>query len=300
MRIVSLLPSATEIVCELGLTDALVGVSHDCDFPADVLGKPVLSEAIVAADQPSAAIDGRIRGEVHNGRSVYHLDATQLARLRPDLILTQELCTVCAPSAGLVQEAARGLATAPRILSLEPHSVRDILQTILLVGELTGTDARAEALVGKLRGRIDAVGTPAPGSRPRVVCLEWFDPLYVGGHWIPEMVAIAGGSDVLGRAGRPSVRVEWQAVLDADPEVLVLMPCGFDLARARAEAGLLTGRPGWGGIAAVREGRVYLTDASAYFNRPGPRIVHGLEILAAILHPGTVSGALPAAAVEPL
>ena len=286
MRIVSLLPSATEIVCALGLSDALVGVSHDCDFPPEVRRKPVLSEAIIAAPQSSPAIEARIRGVVHTGKSVYHLDDAALARLDPDLILTQELCAVCAPSYTLVQQAAKLLDAQPRIVSLEPRGLRDVLDNILLVGELTGTGRQAQTLVRRLRSRIEAVRRRAAAASPRrVACLEWLDPIYAGGHWVPEMVALAGGLDVLGRRGDPSSVVEWEAVVAAQPEVLVLMPCGFDIGRTRAELPWLTARPGWGALPAVRNGRVYLTDASAHFNRPGPRLVDGLEILAAAIHP---------------
>jgi iron complex transport system substrate-binding protein len=286
MRIVSLVPSATEIVCSLGLSDALVGISHDCDFPPEVLGKPVLSEAIIGLSEPSRAIEGRIRGMVHTGRSVYHLDERALARLAPDLILTQELCAVCAPSYTLVKQAAKLLDAEAKIVSLEPRGLGDVLDNILLVGELTRTAGRAQALVNQLRIRIGAVRAQASPPRPCVVCLEWMDPIYVGGHWVPEMVDIAGGVDVLGRAGEPSRVVEWNEVIGAAPDVLVLMPCGFDLARTRAGVGVLTGRPGWDEIPAVRGGRVFLTDASSYFNRPGPRLVDGLEMLASSIHPG--------------
>ncbi len=298
MRIVSLVPSATEIVCSLGLADALVGISHDCDFPPEVLGKPVLSEAIIGLREPSRAIEGRIRGMVHTGRSVYHLDERALARLAPDLILTQELCAVCAPSYTLVKQAAKLLDAEAKIVSLEPRGLGDVLDNILLVGELTRTAGRAQALVNQLRIRIGAVRAQAMPPRPRVVCLEWMDPIYVGGHWVPEMVDIAGGIDVLGRAGEPSRVAEWNEVVGAVPDVLVLMPCGFDLARTRAEVGALTERPGWVDIPAVREGRVFLTDASSYFNRPGPRLVDGLEILAVAVHPETFDYEAPRGSIE--
>jgi iron complex transport system substrate-binding protein len=298
MRIVSLLPSATEIVCALGLSDALVGVSHDCDFPPEIRGRPVLSAAIVGPAEPSALIDRRIRGAVHNGQSVYHLDAAALARLDPDLILTQELCSVCAPSYTLVKQAAKLLDGEPQILSLEPKSLSDVLDNILLVGRMTNSGPRARALVGRLRARIDAVRAHAVPSRPRVACLEWLDPLYAGGHWIPEMVDSAGGRDVLGVPGGPSRLVDWDAVLAAQPEVLVLMPCGFDVGRTRAELGRLTGRPGWPDLPAVRRNRVYLTDGSAYLNRPGPRLVEGLEILAAAIHPEIYRPRLPKGSLE--
>ena len=297
-RIVSLLPSATEIVCALGLADALVGVSHDCDFPPEVRGKPVLSGAIVTAAESSRAIDRQIRGAVHRGTSVYHLDASSLARLKPDLILTQELCAVCAPSYMLVRQAARLLDAETRIVSLEPRGLLDVLDNILLVGELAGAKREAAAVVARLRARIGAIEGRAGGPRPRVACLEWLDPIYIGGHWIPEMVALAGGLDVLGRSREPSLTVEWQAILDAQPDILMLMPCGFDIRRTRAEVARVSRRPGWHDLPAVRRDRVYVTDASSYFNRPGPRLVDGLEILATAVHPGLFTYTLPEESLE--
>ncbi len=300
MRIASLLPSATEIVCALGLTDHLVGISHDCDYPPEIRSKPVLSEAIVTTALPSGVIDARIRAQIHKGKSVYHLDEAQLAALTPELILTQELCEVCAPSYTLVQEAAKVLEGEAKLVSLEPLGFADILDNILLVGELTGTQARAQALVTKLRIRIDRVKSKVSGlSTPRVICLEWLDPIFIAGHWVPEMVALAGGRDLLGRARQPSFVVGWDAVQEAAPEVVILMPCGFDIPRIRAEMGFLKDRPGWERLPAVRSKQVYLTDASSYFSRPGPRVVDGMEILATILHPEVFAHDLPAGALEP-
>jgi iron complex transport system substrate-binding protein len=298
MRIVSLVPSATEITCALGLTHALVGISHDCDFPPDVLGKPVLSEAAITVTESSGAIEGRIRGLVHTGRSVYHLDEEALTRLAPDLILTQELCTVCAPSYSLVKRAAKLLEAEVKIVSLEPRGLGDVLDNILLVGELTGTAHRAHALVEQLEARVETVRARSILLRPRVVCLEWMDPVYVGGHWVPEMVEVAGGIDVLGRRGEPSRAVGWNEVVAADPDILVLMPCGFDIVRTRAEIGALTARPGWADLPAVRRGRVFLTDASSYFNRPGPRLIEGLELLASVIHPEVLISLCRAGRIE--
>jgi iron complex transport system substrate-binding protein len=301
MRIVSLLPSATEIVCSLGLTDSLVGISHDCDYPPEINGKAVLSEAIVTTDLPSGVIDATIRGHLHKGKSVYHLDDRQLTSLQPDLILTQELCAVCAPSYTLVKQAARLLEAQTRLVSLEPENLAGILDNILLVGELAGRAAEAEALVDQLRGRIERVREAVTGRpRPRVACIEWLDPLFIAGHWVPEMVALAGGVDVLGRGGEPSFVVPWQTIIATDPDVIVIMPCGFTVPRTRQEIHLLTGRRGWSDMRAVHAGQVYLTDASAYFNRPGPRIVTGVEILARILHPQIALAHPPADAFERL
>ncbi|HEV8339885.1 MAG TPA: cobalamin-binding protein [bacterium] len=301
LRIVSLLPSATEIVCALGLTNALVGISHDCDYPPAVSGKPMLSQAIITGDLSSGEVDRRIREQLHQGLSVYHLDQVQLAQLVPTLILTQELCEVCAPSFSLVKAVARIAASDSRIVSLEPHGLDDILETIRLVGDLTGAAEHSLALVATLRAHIERVrGAVAGRLRPTVICLEWLDPLFVAGHWVPEMVDLAGGSDVLGRPRAHSYTIDWPAVLEADPDVLVLMPCGFDLRRTRDEASGLMDRTGWRELRAVRSGRVYVTNGTAYFNRPGPRIVDGLEILGAILHPEAVSWALPENGFESL
>jgi iron complex transport system substrate-binding protein len=301
MRIASLLPSATEMVCALGLAHDLVGISHDCDYPAEILGTPVLSQAIVTSTLPSGEIDARIKGEVHRGNSVYHLNAGQLADLRPELILTQELCTVCAPSYTLVKQAAKVLDAETKIVSLEPLGLLDILDNFLLVGALTGRLAQAEAVVGNLRERIDRARNATAGlPRPRVACIEWLEPLYVAGHWVPEMVATAGGNDVLGRAREPSFVASWNDIVAAEPEILVIMPCGFDLDRTRQEIQLLSRRPGWPELPAVRSGRVYLTEATSYFSRPGPRIVTGVEILATIFHPKAVGAVLPTGSFEPL
>jgi iron complex transport system substrate-binding protein len=286
MRIVSLVPSATEIVCRLGLTDDLVGRSGDCDFPPEIERVPVLSQPVATPALSSAAIDRRIREDVHAGTSVYHFDAETLARVRPEVILTQELCSVCAPSFTTVRRAARLVDAPVRIVSLEPRSLADVLDNIQLVADLAAIPERGGEVVLQLRARIDAVAAAGGAPRPRVALLEWADPVFVGGHWVPEMIAAAGGTDVLGVAGRPSRQVAWEAVLDASPDVLVVAPCGFHLPRARAEAALLATRNGWRDVPAVRGGRVYVVDASSYFNRPGPRLIDGLEILAWIVRQG--------------
>jgi iron complex transport system substrate-binding protein len=299
VRIVSLLPSATEIVCALGLGDSLVGVSHDCDYPPEVRSRPVLSEAVVHRAMPSAAIDAAIRRQIHRGASVYHLDAGALAALAPDLILTQELCDVCAPSYTEVRGAAKLLEGHTRLVSLEPQTLDDILETIALVGDLTGAAKAARGLVLELRGRIERVRRlPPPQPRPRVLCLEWMEPLFIAGHWVPEMVSLAGGRDGLGVPGGKSVAVEWNTIAAYRPEIVVVMPCGFDTGRARSEAHLLTARPGWEALPAVRAGRVYLTDGGAFFSRPGPRVVRGLEILAEVVR--APAGAMRGNGVESL
>lgn len=286
IRIVSLLPSATEIVCELGLSDRLVGVSHDCDWPHEISGKPVLSEAIVTSELPSAQVDQIIRNQVHSGRSVYHLDEQQLEALKPDLILTQELCEVCAPSYSDVLQAARILERSTKIVSLEPTSLVEVLENIKLIGHLTGKTRRAQELIEALETRIERVESRAElvEDQPRTLCIEWLNPLFAAGHWVPEMVELAGG-DTFGEAGEPSFEIGWDEVERFNPEVIVLIPCGYDPQRTASELDVLTSYEGWEELTAVKRDQVYLVHGSFYFNRPGPRIVTGLEILAKAFHP---------------
>ena len=286
MRICSLLPSATEIVCALGLRDQLVAVSHECDFPPEVRAKPVMTASRIDAGGLTAAeIDARVAAQLHDHTGIYALDEAMLARLDPDLILTQELCDVCAVSYEQVQEAVRALRTERTLLSLEPETVAGVLATVRAVGDAAGCPDRAEALAARLEGEIAAIAARrAPNAaRPRVACLEWLDPPFIGGHWLPEMVDLAGGVDVLGAAGSRSRRVDWPEVLDAKAEVYVLMPCGFDVQRTIDEYRRTPFPEGWQQQAAVRSGNVFAADANAYFSRPGPRIVRGIEILAEIL-----------------
>lgn len=299
MRIISLLPSATEIVYELGLGDHVVGVSHDCDWPLEVLKKPKLSQAVVHADMPSAEIDHLVRERLHSGLSVYHIDSQLLERLKPDLILTQELCEVCAPSFDDVRQAVKLLKSHPQIVSLEPHTLEDILDTILTVGEVSGTVLRAQELVAQLRRRILRIREKikTAESPPRVCCIEWLDPIMIAGHWVPQMVEYAGGEDWLGEVGQPSRYADWEEILTYNPDIIVLMPCGFSIERTLQEINLLTELDGWEELSAVKEHQVFLVEASAYFNRPGPRIVTGLEILAEIIHPKIFSGLAPGGAM---
>ncbi len=287
MRIVSLLPSATEIVCALGLRDRLVGISHDCDWPPDLAREvPVLTDPAVHEGMSSAEIDQTVKERTHQGLSVYHLDAEKLRELRPDLILTQELCEVCAPSFADVREAVRLLDLEPRILSLEPTDFERILETIRAVGEAAGAEERAEALIRELRGRIERVRSRTESLErcPRTLALEWLEPLYVAGHWVPEMIEWAGGQSV-SPPGEPSYEIAWEDVEVFDPEVIVLMPCGFSPERTLSELDVLWEYEDWEELRAVKDGEVYVVHGSYYFNRPGPRVVIGLEILAKILHP---------------
>lgn len=289
----SLLPSATEIVCALGLEDQLVGVSHDCDWPPVVRDRPVLSSTRVDPDASSRDIHETVRDQTHGGRSLYHLERSRLEELDPDLILTQELCEVCAPDFDDVRRAARLMDHRARVVSLEPTDLPDVLDNIRLVGELTGRGDRAGHLVDSLKDRVRTV-SDAVGSFPgrRVVTLEWMDPFYLGGHWVPDMVERAGG-EPLARPEAPSRRVEFEEIRAFEPEVLVLMPCGFDRERTRREYGSLERPEGWEQLPAVRDGSVFATHGSHYFNRPGPRLVEGLEILASVFYPDLADSLAP-------
>lgn len=286
MRIVSLLPSATDIVCSLGLGDRLVGRTHECDWPPEIGDVPVMTRDVLdTASMSSREIDAAVGGSVHSGSSIYALDHDALAEAKPDLIITQELCEVCAVSYTEVARAARMMDAGPRVVSLEPHTIDDIFETVLLVGRLTGAEDAAARVVGNARDRLDAVRRSVAGRAVvRTFCVEWLDPLYAAGHWVPEQVAIAGGTEIAGSAGAHSRPVLWETVRAEAPDAVVLLPCGLPVARALAEAPALRELPGWDELPAVRDGRVWAVDGPAYFNRPGPRVVRGVEILAHVLH----------------
>ena len=293
MRICSLLPGATEIAFALGLGEQIVGVTHECDFPPDAQQKPVMVHSAIDAQRMSGSEIDRMVGELlAAGKGLYHIDEAALLAANPDVILTQGLCEVCALDYNEVVKAAARLPRQPNIVSLNPHSLSDLLDDILRVGQATERIAAATSLAADLRQRIDSLGHSEPDNRPRVVCLEWFEPLYTAGHWVPEMVALAGGFDVLGQPGEPSAKIEWRQVTEARPEVILLMPCGFDVRRTVKESTPLRSLPGWEQIPAVRSGNVYAMNGSAYFSRPGPRLVNGLEILARIIHPESVTWSL--------
>jgi len=302
MRICSLLPGATEVVVALWNTKHLVGISHECDYPPEVRTKPVLVRAVVDTNALSSReIDRHVRATLKAGRPLYELDETLLARVRPHLVITQDLCHACAITPSQLAQALRALPSPPRVLSLNPSTLDDVLADIERIGEAIGRGQEAAALVEQLRARLQAVllqVAPA-GKHPRVACIEWLDPMYAAGHWVPDMVACAGGVDVLGTAGAPSAPVTWARLRAAKPDVLVIMPCGFPIARTRREVARLTKQPGWKTLPAVKTGRVFLVDGPAYFNRPGPRVIDGIEILAACLHPSLVRSAA-SDAVQPL
>jgi len=287
VRICSLLPSATEIVFALGKGSCLVGVTHECDYPAETTQIPKVTRSNTPEGIPSHEIDSAVSSALEAGGSLYELNLSLLEELRPDLILTQRLCDVCAVSYDRVQEAAKKLKSHPAVLNLEPRSLGDILDTILTVGKATGSEARAYVIRERLQRRIDATRhkTETLSHRPRVFCMEWVNPPYCGGHWMKELVEIAGGIDDLANLQRPSSRIAWEKVLDFAPEIIVLTCCGFSLERCAQEGEILATFEGVHDLPAAKAGRVYATDGSAYFSRPGPRIIESLEILGHLIHP---------------
>ncbi|GAA2239620.1 MULTISPECIES: cobalamin-binding protein [Kitasatospora] len=287
MRIVSLLPAATDIAAELGLGGALVGRTHECDRPAaTVAGIPVVTAAEFDADRlTSREISEAVGGAAHRGSSLYTLDVEKLAALAPDVVLTQDLCEVCAVSYTGVTEAVRILDGGPRVLSLEPRTLPEVIACLEHVGAELGVAATAARVAAALHARLDRVAAAVHGlPRPRVVAVEWLDPLWPAGHWVPEQVEIAGGTPLLAEAGEHTKPITWDAVRSARPDVLLVLPCGFPPARTEREFHLLTGLPGWDELPAVRDDRVWILDGPSYFNRPGPRVVRGVEVLAQILH----------------
>ncbi len=288
MRICTLLPSATEIAFALGLGDRVVAVSHECDFPAAAREKPVVVRGrIDSENSTSGEIDALVRQQLSRGEGLYGLDLELLQRLNPDLIITQGLCDVCAVGYDDVMAAAGALRPPARVLSLSPGSLGEVLRDITRAGNATGTSGTADTLVRALEERVERVaGRVRDASpRPRVACLEWLDPLYSAGHWVPEMVELTGGTDVLAVKHKPSARVTLETLVEAAPDVIVLMPCGFDERRTLQEWAPLKDLPAWKAIPAVADGRVFAVDGSKFFNRPGPRLVDGLEILARLIHP---------------
>jgi iron complex transport system substrate-binding protein len=295
-RIVSLLPAATEIAAALGLMDQVVGVSHECDFPAEANERPRVTHCPVHnSGLTSGEVDEWVRRALRENGTIYSIDEPLLRELRPDLILTQKLCDVCAVGYGTVARLAETLPGPPRVLNLEPASLSDIFENIRHVAQTCGVAAGGEVLVAQLSKRVETVRHRAKriSRRPRCFLMEWVDPPFCSGHWGPELVEIAGGHDPLGRRAQPSAQIEWQQVLDAQPEVIVLALCGYGIDLAQRDYELLQRFPQFDSIPAARNGEVYLTDASAFFARPGPRIVDSLELLAGILHPQEFSEFTP-------
>jgi iron complex transport system substrate-binding protein len=285
MRIISLVPNGTEILFALGAGDLVVGVSHECDYPAEARTRPVLTGSALTPGMSAAEVDAAVSSQVGSGLSLYTLDEARIADLAPDVIVTQQLCPVCAVSTEQVDGAVRPLPRCPELVSLDPQTIGQVFADIRRVGEVTGKTAEAEALLAGLEQRLAAVRTAVAGRpRPRALALEWLDPPFAGGHWVPEMIDLAGGIDVIARPGGHSERLTWSQVAAADPDVIVVMPCGFDEAGAREQIGTIADLPEWRSLRAVRGGHVHPVDANGCFSRPGPRLVDGIERLARIFH----------------
>jgi iron complex transport system substrate-binding protein len=302
MRICSLVPGATEVVVALGLGDSLVGISHECDYPATVRHLPVMVRAAIDSQgADSADIDRQVAALMSSGQPLYRVDDRALAQARPDIILTQNVCHVCAVTPDDLESVVQSLPRKPHLLALGPYSLAAVLDDVERIGEALAVRPQAHDLAQSLRRRIDAVRKrSSTRSRPRVVCLEWLNPLYVGGHWVPEMVEAAGGSDVLGHAGQPSRRVTMEEVHAASPDILILMPCGFSMARAMTEAtGLCREKPSYSDLL-LSAARTYVVDAGSYFSRPGPRLVDGVELMADICAGADLRRQWPAEAVGEL
>jgi iron complex transport system substrate-binding protein len=315
MRIVSLLPSATEILYALGVGDQVVGITHECDFPPEAASKPALMKPRVDPTAAPAEIDRQVSELVARGESIYAVDADLLESLAPDLIVTQDLCHVCAASPDDLAAALSRFSRPPRVLTLTPHSLDDVWQDIIRAGEVTNTHPRAKALAAELKAKVQAVAsrtasTAASASpqavgrnalqisasttaqaagpvatRPRVACLEWLDPFYVGGHWVPEMVKIAGGEDALGRAGHPSFQVSAEDLAQSNADMILVMLCGYDAKRNAKEFQATKIPLNWENLPAIRNRRIFAVDANSYFSRPGPRLANGVELLAYLLNP---------------
>lgn len=289
-RIVTTLPSATEIVSLLGLEAKLVGITHECDFPPSVKKKPVVIRPVFdARKMTNREIDDSVLARVSKGHSIYEIDEELLRQLKPDLIITQELCEVCATPLQVVAKSITRLKPRPTVISLSPHDLEGVLRNVIEVGMATGKLDEARKVVSSLERRINAIKFRCLGNlgipKPSVFCLEWLDPVYCSGHWMPELVKYAGGVETLGRQGEPSTVVQWEEVVTLDPEVIFVTVCGYEVERTLAEISTLTQREGWHQLSAVREGRVFVLDSPSYYSRSGPRLVDGLEIMASLLHP---------------
>lgn len=298
MRICSFLPSATEIVYALGLQDHLYGVSFECDYPAEARQKPKVVRSLFENIDPppsSGAISQIIGERLKAGLGIYDVDLETLRSAEPDLLISQAICEVCAVSSQQVEACSLQLPKTPEIISLDPQYIGDVLNDIRRVAAATGTEARGEEIVADLQARIDAVAARATQAthRPRVLHLEWAEPVMCGGHWVPEMIELAGGINCFGDKERGSYRLEWDDVVVSQPDIVILMLCGYNTQRAIEDLPILAAKPGWDSLPAVRHGQVFAMDAGAYTSRSGPRLVQGLEIIAEILHPELFSGMIP-------
>jgi iron complex transport system substrate-binding protein len=287
-RIVSLLPAATEIVCVLGATDRLVGRSHECDFPPEIRGLPACTSAKLDSSASSGEIDRQVKNLLREAVSIYNVDNAKLKELQPDVIITQAQCEVCAVSLAEVETAMAGwLGRRPQIVSLSPNRLADVWEDIRRVASALGLPDGGRAVLAPLKNRVVNIieKTCVLKHRPTVACVEWIEPLMAAGNWVPELVDLAGGANVAGEAGKHSPWMNWETLQGLDPEIMVVMPCGFDIAKTRTEMAALIRQPGWSKLRAVKKRRVVLTDGNQYFNRPGPRLVESLEILTEIIHP---------------
>lgn len=296
MRICSFLPSTTEIVYELGLGDSLTGVTHECDYPPEVLEKDVVIMSFLDHKMLSSKeIDNLVSENAAQGKSTYLVDREALKKANPDVILTQKLCEVCAVSGDQVSEAIEVLGHKPEIISLEPTSIYEIFDTITIIGEATSKEERAKEMTDALKARVEKIRSALEDERdrPRVFCLEWLDPPFVGGHWVPEMVEIAGGDNGIGKAGEPSFKTTWEDIKNFAPHKLFIMPCGYDIEKTIDELDAVTSKDEWFSLPATNKGEIYIVDSNSYFSRPGPRIVEGLEILARAIHPEIIKNYSP-------
>jgi iron complex transport system substrate-binding protein len=288
MRICSLLPSATEVIALLGLSDELVGVSHECDYPPSAKRLPMMVEPMVSSDElTSGDIDRQVKQLVASGQRLYRLNDSLLRQARPDLILSQDLCHVCAVTPDQLHNAISSMPRRPSVLTLNPRTVQDVIDDVIRIGDAANRSAEGHRLAAQLRDRLEAVHARVRdiSYRPRVVCIEWLSPLYIAGHWVPEMVQLAGGQDVLSKPGSPSRVATWDEILAATPDILILMPCGFSVERTHQELGQLMQQPGQWRLPSNLAEHTFLVDASSYFSRPGPRLIDGIELLVALLHP---------------
>ncbi len=286
LRIISLLPAATEMIYDLGLAKNLVGVSFDSDYPTSVRKLPQVVTTLLPQGLSSKEIDKRVRKAKHTGIGIFHTDQELLKHLKPNLIISQELCEVCAIGTSEIKKAARILKNEIQTISLEPESVGDIFENINLVGEVTNKKKAAQNLVTNLSQRISTVVKKVRNKqKPRALIIEWLEPLMVAGHWVPEMVELAGGLNLLTTKGAVSKTITWERVVKANPDILIIAPCGFDIVRTKKELGIILRRKGFENLKAARSNNIYLVDGNAYLTRPGPRIIDGVEIFAEIFHP---------------
>ena len=285
MQICSFLPAATEILYALGLGESVAGVTFECDYPPEARKKPVVLDTVLAHSLTAAEVDRTVHEFSTHGESLYRVQTDLLRKIRPDLIVTQELCDVCAVDKSEVAKALHELPSAPKIVSLTPHTLEDVWRDIEVVGEATNRQEQAKQLVAELRKRVEHVKQYSYTHRPRVLSLEWLSPPFNGGHWVPEMVELAGGIDPLGKVGEFSVEFSWEKIIACDPDIVLVMPCGYDLERAMREYRETQFPPQWKELKAVRSGNVFAVHANAYFSRPGPRLATGLEIMAMLFHP---------------